>query len=107
VFLVLEVFDCLLNRVLSVTIVLVLVDGGGDVIREALIEHFVDGGHAGCLGVKKTHLFRSHGQTEIIYLQRFKEARLDGITLTPGGRHFGMFMINKISVTSRQSRNCT
>jgi hypothetical protein len=78
-------------------IVLVLADGGGDMIREVLIEHFVDGGCARCFGVKKTHLFRSHSRAEIIYPQWFKEARLNGITFTPGGRHFGTFAINKIS----------
>jgi hypothetical protein len=93
------VFDCLLNRILSVAIVLVLADGGGDVIREVLIEYFVDCRHAGCLGAKKTHLLRSHGWAEVIYPQRFEEARLDGITFTPGGRHFGTFAINKIQYT--------
>jgi hypothetical protein len=91
------VFDHLLNGVLGVTIVLVLVDSGRDVIREVLIEHFVDGGHARCFGVEKTHLFGSHGRAEIIYPQQFEEARLNGITFTPGGRHFGTFAINEIS----------
>jgi hypothetical protein len=86
-----------LNRILSVMIVLVLVDGGGDVIREVLIKHFVDGRCTGCCGVKKTHLFGSHGWAEIIHPQWFKEARLNGITFTPGGRHFGTFIINEIS----------
>jgi hypothetical protein len=90
-------FDHLLNQILGVVIVLVLVDGGGDMIREVLIEHFVDGGCTGCLGVEETHLFRSHGRAEIIHLQRFKEVRLNGITFTPGGRHFGTFTINEIS----------
>jgi hypothetical protein len=90
-------FDHLLNRILGVTIVLVLADGGGDVIREVLIEHFVDGGHAGCLGVEETHLFGSHGRAEIIHPQWFEKVRLNGITFTPGGRHFGMFTINEIS----------
>jgi hypothetical protein len=82
---------------LGVAIVLVLTDGGGDVIRKVLIEHFVDGRHAGCLGVKKTHLFGSHSRAEVIHPQWFKEARLNGITFTPGGRHFRMFAINEIS----------
>jgi hypothetical protein len=97
VFLVLKVFNCLLDQILGVTIVLILADGGGDVIREVLIEHFVNGGRAGCLGVKKTHLFGSHSRAEIIYPQQFKEARLNGITFIPGGRHFQMFAINEIS----------
>jgi hypothetical protein len=67
VFLVLEVFDHLLNGILSVAIVLVLADSSRDVIREVLIEHFVDGRHTRCLGVKKTHLFRSHGWAEVIH----------------------------------------
>jgi hypothetical protein len=82
---------------LSVTIVLVLADGSEDVIREVLIEHFVDGGCTGCLGVEKTHLFGSHGRAEIIYPQWFEKARLNGITFTPDGRHFRTFMINEIS----------
>jgi hypothetical protein len=91
------VFDHLLNGILSVAIILILADGSGDMIGEVLIEHFVDGGHAGCLGVKKTHLFGSYGRAEVIYLQWFKEARLNGITFTPGGRHFRTFTINKVS----------
>jgi hypothetical protein len=91
------VFDCLLNGILSVTIVLILADSGRDVIREILIEHFVNGGRTECYGVKKTHLFGSHGWAEIIHPQWFEEVRLNGITFTLGGRHFGMFAINKIS----------
>jgi hypothetical protein len=67
VFLVLEVFDHLLNGILGVAIVLILVDSSRDVIREVLIEHFIDGGHTGCYGVEKTHLFKSHSRAEIIH----------------------------------------
>jgi len=86
-----------LNGVLGVAIVLVLADSGGDMIRKVLIEHLINSGHAGCFGVKKTHLFGSHSRAEIIYPQWFEEARLNGIMFTPGGRHFGTFAINEIS----------
>jgi hypothetical protein len=78
-------------------IVLVLADGGKDVIREVLIKHFVNSRCIGCYGVEKTHLVGSHSQAEIIHPQWFKKARLNGITFTPGGRHFGTFAINEIS----------
>ena len=90
-------FDHLLNQILGVAIVLVLADSSGDVIREVLIEHFVDGRCAGCLGVEKTHLFGSHSRAEIIHPQRFEEVRLNGITFTPGSRHFRTFTINEVS----------